>query len=110
MPKSNLSEKVSELLEFRASVARLEQEIGSELGLITVNTVPPVRGYQVTIKTPAKPKKKRKRAKITDDMRATAKNMFTAKKMNVGEVAAALGISKPAAQNIKKALGLVKKQ
>ena len=51
--------------------------------------------------------KRRKRAKITDEIRAELKNLAEAGKSG-SEIAAALGISLPSVQNIKKALGLVK--
>ena len=50
---------------------------------------------------------KRKRAKITDETRAELKTLVEAGKSG-SEIAAALGISLPSVQNIKKALGLVK--
>ncbi len=49
----------------------------------------------------------RKRAKVTDAMRAKAEKLFGEGKTS-GEVASRLGISVATVSNIKKALGLVK--
>jgi hypothetical protein len=54
-------------------------------------------------------KKRRKRAVITDATRASVKKMVHDGKTG-GEIAKSLGISLPSVQNIKKALGLVKKR
>ncbi len=54
-------------------------------------------------------KKRRSRAVITDDTRAQVKKMVNDGKTG-GEIAKSLGISLPSVQNIKKALGLVKKR
>jgi DNA invertase Pin-like site-specific DNA recombinase len=54
-------------------------------------------------------KKRRKRAVITDETRAQVKKMVGDEKTGA-EIAKALGISLPSVQNIKKALGLVKKR
>ena len=51
--------------------------------------------------------KRRTRAVITDETRAQVKKMVDAGKTG-GEIAAAVKISLPSVQNIKKALGLVK--
>lgn len=53
-------------------------------------------------------KKRRKRAVITDETRAQLKKLVEAGKTG-SEIAKALDISLPSVQNIKKALGLVKK-
>ncbi len=58
-------------------------------------------------KAPAK-KKRRKRAVITDATKAEVKKLVEAGKSG-GEIAKAVGISLPSVQNVKKALGLVKK-
>ncbi len=50
---------------------------------------------------------RRKRTKITDEMRAQVGELVKAGKTNE-EVAAQVGISAPSVQNIKKSLGLVK--
>jgi hypothetical protein len=54
-------------------------------------------------------KKRRRRAVITDETRAQVKKMVEGGKTG-GEIAKALSISLPSVQNIKKALGLVKKR
>jgi hypothetical protein len=54
-------------------------------------------------------KKRRKRAVITEAMRAEVKKMSAAGKTGK-EIAKAVGVSLPSVQNIKKALGLVKKR
>jgi hypothetical protein len=54
-------------------------------------------------------RKRRKRAVITDETRAQVKKMVEAGRTG-GEISKALGISLPSVQNIKKALGLVKKR
>ncbi len=51
--------------------------------------------------------KRRKRAVITDETRATVKKLVEAGKTG-SQIAKTLGISLPSVQNIKKALGLVK--
>ena len=53
--------------------------------------------------------RRRKRAVITDDTRNQVKKMVEGGKTG-GEIAKSLGISLPSVQNIKKALGLVKKR
>ena len=52
---------------------------------------------------------RRTRAKITDDTRAEVKRLVAEDKTGA-EIATMLGISLPSVQNIKKALGLVKKR
>ena len=52
-------------------------------------------------------RKRKPRAKITDATRAKVKSMVGAKKTSAA-IAAALDISVPTVQNIKKAMGLVK--
>lgn len=51
---------------------------------------------------------KRTRARVTDETRAQVKKMVEAEKTG-SEIAKDLGISLPTVQNIKKALGLVRK-
>ncbi|MES2697761.1 MAG: helix-turn-helix domain-containing protein, partial [Verrucomicrobiota bacterium] len=58
---------------------------------------------------PKKPEGKRTRSVITDDTRAEVKKLVEAEKTGA-EIAKALKISLPSVQNIKKALGLVRKQ
>ena len=54
-------------------------------------------------------KKRRKRAVITEATRGEVKKLVEAGKTG-GEISKSLGISLPSVQNIKKALGLVKKR
>lgn len=54
-------------------------------------------------------KKRRRRAVITDETRTQVKKMVEGGKTG-SEIAKSLGISLPSVQNIKKALGLVKKR
>ncbi len=60
-------------------------------------------------KKPAAGKKRRSRAVITDATRAEVKKLVEAGKTG-GQIAKTVGISLPSVQNIKKALGLVKKR
>ena len=53
--------------------------------------------------------KRRKRATITDEIRAEVKKLVGAGKTG-GEIARSVGISLPSVQNVKKALGLVRKK
>lgn len=54
-------------------------------------------------------RKRRRRAVITDETRAQVKKLVESGKTGA-EIAKSLGISLPSVQNIKKALGLVKKR
>jgi hypothetical protein len=56
---------------------------------------------------PASKAKRRKRAVINDDTRASVKKLVESGKTG-SQIAKSLGISLPSVQNIKKALGLVK--
>ena len=69
------------------------------------------RGRRKAAITPgtSAPRKRRKRAKITDAIRAEVKKLVGEGKTG-GEIAKAVGISLPSVQNIKTALGLVKKK
>ena len=66
-------------------------------------------GRAATKATKAGGKKRRRRAVITDATRADVKKLVEAGKTG-GAIAKALKISLPRVQNIKKALGLVKKR
>jgi len=66
-------------------------------------------GRAATKATKAGGKKRRRRAVITDATRADVKKLVEAGKTG-GAIAKALKISLPSVQNIKKALGLVKKR
>jgi len=63
------------------------------------------RGRKKVVKA-AKPRR-RKRAKITDAIRAKVKKLVKAEKTG-SQIAKAVGISLPSVQNIKKALGLIR--
>lgn len=58
-------------------------------------------------KAAAKPKGKRKRSKVTDDLRNQVKQLVEAGQSGA-KIKAATGLSLPTIQNIKKAFGLVK--
>lgn len=75
-------------------IAALKQAAGGKVGTVTAK---------------AGQGGKRKRAKITSEMKQQVKAMTTAGKTGA-QVAAAVGISLPSVQNIKKELGLVKKR
>lgn len=66
------------------------------------------RGRKAKAAAPAA-SKTRKRATITDETRAEVKKLTEAGKTGL-EIAKAVGISLPSVQNVKKALGLVKKK
>ena len=134
-----VTDKIKELEAARAKLANLEQSIASELnkelaGLPSkygfssaADFVKAVLGASGGGKQrgpkPAKPakvlkplsgrggpgKKRRFRAVITDETRAQVKKLVNDGKTG-GEIAKALNISLPSVQNIKKALGLVKKR
>lgn len=124
-----VTDKLKELEAARAKLANLEQSLAAELskelaslpakyGFDSVDAFvkavkdasggrrgrPPAKGK------PGGPgKKRRRRAVITDETRASLKKMVEAGKTG-NEIAKALNISLPSVQNIKKALGLVKKR
>jgi len=117
---------IKELEATKAKVASLEESIASQLDK-ELSELPAKYGFesaQAFIKAVAaatggrntkrgvkaaksEGSKRRKRAKITDETRAELKSLVEAGKSGA-EIAAALGISLPSVQNIKKALGLVK--
>lgn len=66
------------------------------------------RGKKTKVAGPAG-SKRRKRATITDEMRAEVKKLTEGGKTGA-EIAKTVGISLPSVQNVKKALGLVKKK
>lgn len=125
-----ITAKLKELTATRAKLASLEQSIASELNA-ELAALPGRYGFSdassfiaaVTAATDGRRSrrgrppgagkkdpspKRRKRAKITDAMRAEVKKLVEAGKAG-GAIAKAVGISLPSVQNIKKALGLVKK-
>jgi hypothetical protein len=132
-----VTDKLKELEAARAKLASLEQSIASELnkelaalpgkyGFNSVDSfVDAIRaaagGGARRAGRPGRPaaagktlaaaggRKRRKRAVITDDTRNSVKKMVDAGKTG-NEIAKSLGISLPSVQNIKKALGLVKKR
>ena len=117
-----VTSKIKELEAARAKVAALEQAIATELKK-ELATLPAKFGFESTAafiaalraatgkrgKVGGAPKagKRRKRAVITDETRASVKKLVEAGKTG-GAISKALGISLPSVQNIKKALGLVK--
>lgn len=128
-----VSDKIKKLEAARDKVANLEQSIASELnkelaalpakyGFASVDSFiaalktagggrrrgRPGRATK-SAKATAVGRKRRKRAVITDETRGSLKKMVEAGKTGT-EIAKALRISLPSVQNIKKALGLVKKR
>lgn len=124
-----ISEDIKELDAARARVAELEKTVAAQMtaelaslpakygfadldGLIAALKAAAgvgrkVRKAKAAPGAGAAPAPRRKRATITDAMRAEVKSMVEAGKTGA-EIVAALGISLPSVQNIKKALGLVK--
>ncbi|PTX99116.1 hypothetical protein DB354_02570 [Opitutus sp. ER46] len=124
-----VSAKLKELEATRAKLASLEQAVQAELGKELAG-LPAKFGFESVddfieaVRTatgarrgrrgrPAKnadgAKKRRRRAVITDETRAEVKKMVEGGKTGAA-IAEALNISLPTVQNIKKALGLVKKR
>ena len=133
-----VTNRLKELEAARATLARLEQSIASELGGLPAQYGfdsaeafaravtaaaggrsggrrgrPPGSGKKAAAGPaavkPAKGRKRRTRAVITDATRAEVKKLVGAGKTGA-EIARTVGISLPSVQNIKKALGLVKKR
>jgi hypothetical protein len=124
-----VTDKIKELEAARAKLASLEQSIASELkrelaGLPAkygfASAADFVRAVQDATgarrgrpvgsgKSSGSGKKRRRRAVITDETRASVKKMVNDGKTGA-QIAESLGISLPSVQNIKKALGLVKKR
>lgn len=123
-----VSGKLKELEAARAKLASLEQAVRSEMNkelaalpgkygfesaedfiaAVRAATGGHGRGRAATKAAPGR-KGRRRRALITDETRAQVKKMVEAGKTG-GEIAKEAGISLPSVQNIKKALGLVKKR
>ncbi len=123
--------KYKALAAARAKLARLEQSIASDLAGLpskygfesaaefasAVTAAAGGRGTRGRRGRPAKAaaakgapgRKRRKRSVITEAMRAEVKKLVGAGKTGA-EIARSVGISLPSVQNIKKALGLVKKR
>lgn len=126
-----VTDKIKELEAARAKLASLEQSIAAELNnelaalpakfgfasaadfIAAVKAATGAggkrRGRKAGKAAKAGGKKRRTRAVITDETRAQVKKLVADGKTG-GEIAAALKISLPSVQNIKKALGLVKKR
>lgn len=122
-----LADKIKELAALKTKVADLETSISSEqkaelASLPARYGFSDVKSFLTAVKAASgkrrgrKPgtgkvagPKRRKRAKITDETRAAVKKLVDGGKTG-GEIAKSLGISLPSVQNIKKALGLVKKR
>ena len=123
-----VTNKLKELEAARARIATLEKSIASELNAelaalpakygfdsaaaFTAAVKAAGRGRKRRGAKPAKAgpgRKRRRRAVITDATRASVKKLVEGGKTGA-EIGKALGISLPSVQNIKKALGLVKKR
>jgi DNA-binding NarL/FixJ family response regulator len=122
-----VSDKIKELAAAKARVTELESTIAAELRselaalparfgfadtrsfLIAVNAASGKRRGRKPGAAKAATPKRRKRAKITDATRASVKTLAEEGKTG-NEIAKSLGISLPSVQNIKKALGLVRKK
>ncbi|MBI5771083.1 MAG: helix-turn-helix domain-containing protein [Verrucomicrobia bacterium] len=122
-----VTDKIKELEATKARVTKLEQSIAAQLTkelaalpgqygfdsveafCKAVKAAAGKRRGSAPKKAKAAGKKRRKRAVITDATRAEVKKLVEAGKTG-GEIAAAVGISLPSVQNIKKALGLVGKK
>jgi hypothetical protein len=117
-----VTDKLKELETARAHVAQLEAAIADEMGR-ELAALPSRYGYADTkafIKAVRKAaregagpgrsaKTTGKRARITDEIRTKVRKMIEDGKQGKA-IATAVGISLPSVQNIKKALGLVKKR
>jgi len=117
-----IASSLKELNNTKAKVAQLEQALAKELAsLPSAYGFESLKSFVAALKAaaggkvrgaarPKKPaaRKVRKRAKITDAVRAKVKKLVEAGKTG-SSIARAAGISLPSVQNIKKALGLVKR-
>jgi DNA-binding NarL/FixJ family response regulator len=124
-----VTNKIKELAEAKARLAQLEAAVAAQIKSELAG-LPAQYGFASTAEfvaavqaaagkrrgrkpgapaAAAAPRKgKRRRAVITDETRASVKKLVNDGKTG-GEIARSLGISLPSVQNIKKALGLVKK-
>jgi len=114
---------IRRLAKARAAAAKLEQSLVQELASLPkaygfdslkafIAAVEVAgRGKRRGVKRATKPSKRktRKRAVITESVRAKVKTLLKAGKSG-SQIAKAVGISIPSVQNIKKAFGLVKAQ
>lgn len=117
-----ITDKIKELEAAKAKVASLTEAISAERNK-ELASLPSQYGFATTADfinavraatagkrgRPVGGGKKRTRAVITDAIRAEVKKMAAAGKTG-NEIAAAVGISLPSVQNIKKALGLIRKR
>lgn len=114
--------RLKELAKYEQKVALLKKELDlhqrrllalpAKVGLRSVGEL--IKALQAAAGGGAQPAGKtkparRKRAKITPEMKARLKELAGAGKTG-GQIARALGISLPSVHNIKKELGLVKKR
>jgi hypothetical protein len=121
-----VTEKIKQLSEYQTKVEALKKAIASQLehdlsslhakyGFETSSDLIKAIKASAGGKRPGRvaksaskgDKKKRKRAKITPEMKQKLKSMVEAGKTGT-VIAKSLGISLPSVQNIKKELGLVK--
>ena len=123
-----LSNHIKELETAKAKVAELEAmivnqrrqallDLPAQLGygsiaelikaLKGIDSAPKARRQPAKAAPAGEGKPRRTRTAITDEMRATVKQLITEGKSGA-EIAKAVGISLPSVQNIKKQLGLVK--
>ena len=122
-----VSKQIKELEVTKAKIISLERAIAKRLHkeLATLHDkygFPTIKEFIAAVKYAATPgsamkaarykpakagAKRRKRAVITDETRASVKKLAEAGKTG-SQIAKSLGISLPSVQNIKKALGLVK--
>jgi DNA invertase Pin-like site-specific DNA recombinase len=124
-----VTNKLKELEAARARIADLERAVASELRAELAG-LPAKYGFETTkefiaavraaggarrgrpagsTKRSGAGQARRRRAVITDETRASVKKMVEAGKTGA-EIAKSLKISLPSVQNVKKALGLVKKR
>jgi DNA-binding NarL/FixJ family response regulator len=123
-----VTNKIRELEAARARIANLERAIESELrselaGLPAKYGFDSIKDFVAAVRAAAggrrgrkaggarggPGRKRRSRAVITDETRASVKKLVEGGKTGA-EIAKTLKISLPSVQNIKKALGLVKKR
>jgi len=114
-----LTKKIAQLAKAKALVSKLEKTIAADLhkelaGLPaafgfndTRSFIAALKASRGTSKKPGRKAKRRRRAVITDAVRAQVKKFAKAGKTG-REIAAKVGISLPSVQGIKKTLGLVK--
>ena len=122
-----VTEKIKQLQELKTRAAKLEASVIAERSA-ALATLPEAYGFtslkdfikalkasagskpkyrKAKAEKPAKVKGKRKRAKITPEIKEQVKAAVEAGKTGA-EIAKEIGISLPSVQNIKKELGLIK--